>query len=87
LISLGRADRCDLLLLLDLPIYLADRVALAATHSDRHEDAGRIRVLIDDNRARVRVVATFVGAAAAAARRRGPNARHRGLGEAAIAEF
>jgi hypothetical protein len=87
LISLGRADRLGLLLLLDLPIYLVDQVAFEATHSVRHEDAARVRAFIKDNPDRVRVVTTFVGAAAAGVRRRRPNARHRGLGEAAIAEF
>jgi hypothetical protein len=87
LISLGRAERLDLLLLLDLPIYPVDQVAFEATHSERDEDARRIRTLFEDNPGRVRVVTTCVGAAAAAARRRGPSVRHRGLGEAAIAEF
>lgn len=87
LISLGRADRLDLLLLLDLPIYLVDQVAFEATHSQHHEDAPRIRAFIEGNPDRVRVVTTFVGTAAAAARRRRPGTRQRGLGEAAIAEF
>jgi hypothetical protein len=87
LISLGRADRLVLLLLLDLPIYLVDQVAFEATHDQRHEDAARIGAFIEGNPDRVRVVTTFVGTAAAAARRRAPGTRQRGLGEAAIAEF
>ena len=87
LISLGHADRLDLLLLLDLPIYLIDQVAFEATHSQHHENATRIGAFIGGNPDRVRIVTTFVGAAAAAARKRKPRTRQRGLGEAAIAEF
>ncbi|MGH6914610.1 MAG: hypothetical protein ACREH3_13000, partial [Geminicoccales bacterium] len=60
LISLGRAARLDLLLLLDLPIYLVDQVAFEATHSQHHEDAARIGAFIEGNPDRVRVVTTFV---------------------------
>lgn len=87
LISLGRADRLDLLLLLDVPIYLVDQVVFEATHSRRHDDAERIGAFIEGNPKRVRVAATFVGTAAAAARKRSPKIRQRGLGEAAVAEL
>jgi hypothetical protein len=87
LISLGRADRLDLLLRLEVPIFLVDQVLFEATHSPRHHDAERIRAFTDAHPDRVRVIATFVGGAAAAARKREPDARPRGLGEAAIAEF
>ena len=87
LISLGRADRLDLLLRLDVPIFLVDQVVFEATHSRHHQDAAQIRVFIQAHAEQVRVVTTFVGAAAAAARQQKPEARPRGLGEAAIAEF
>lgn len=87
LISLGRAGRIDILLKLDLPIYLVDQVVFEVTRDRSLPDAVRIADFIAGNPAVVHVVETFVGAAAAETRRRTPAARQRGLGEAAIAEF
>jgi hypothetical protein len=87
LISLGKADRLDLLLLLDVPIYLVDQVVFEVTQDAKHDDAARIEAFIVANPDRVRVVTTFVGTAAARARAESPDQRQRGLGEAAVAEF
>ncbi len=88
LISLGRADALDLLLRLDLPIYIVDQVRHEATRDSlRFPDANRINDFIRDNQSVVHEFATEVGRMAAAARESGERARQRGLGEAAIAEF
>jgi hypothetical protein len=87
LISLGKADRLDLLLRLEIPIYLVDQVIFEATRVPSYDDAHRITAFIRDNPDRVRVVTTFVGTAAAQARAGDPALPQRGLGEAAIAEF
>jgi hypothetical protein len=42
LISLGKADKLDILLRLRLPIYIVDQVYHEATHEHRFADARRI---------------------------------------------
>lgn len=87
LISLGHADRLDLLLLLGLPIWIVDQVLHEATSNPRFGDARRIAAFVQDHPAAVRVFATAVGEAATARRAAGHAGRQRGQGEAAIAEF
>jgi hypothetical protein len=88
LISLGHADRLDLLLVPGLPIWIPDQVYYEVTRDpDRCPDAARVAAFIANNASTVHVFNTVVGSAAAAQRAAGPAARQRGLGEAAIAEF
>lgn len=88
LISLGRADRLDLLLRLRLPIYVVDQVRYEATRqAERFPDARRIDAFLRANADTVHEFATEVGKSAAARRNAGDTGRQRGIGEAAIAEF
>jgi hypothetical protein len=86
LISLGRADRLDLLLLLGLPVWIVDQVLHEAAGDPRFADAGRVAGFVRDHPETVHIFATAVGGMAAAQRAAGPR-RQPGLGEAAIAEF
>lgn len=86
LISLALAKALDLLLAIDIPVYVVDQVFRECTRDPAKPGAAAIRELILANPDAVRVVETFVGKAAAAeASDTGP--KRRGLGEAAIAEF
>jgi hypothetical protein len=88
LISLGRADRLDLLLALDLPIWIVDQVQFEATREiNRFPDAARVANFVAANPDKVHVFETAVGNTAAARRSGGNFTRQRGVGEAAIAEF
>ena len=87
LISLAVGDHLELLLNLDLPIYVVDQVAWEVLGDRSREDARRVAAFVDDHPDVVTVFETFVGTAAAQARARDPQIRQRGLGEAAVAEF
>ena len=87
LISLAKANRLDVFLKLDLPIFIVDQVVWEVTHDRSHVDAERIASFIEVNPEIVTVISTFVGEAAARARAERPEALQRGLGEAAVAEF
>ncbi|OQY47376.1 MAG: hypothetical protein DRR08_27135 [Candidatus Parabeggiatoa sp. nov. 2] len=87
LISLGVADRLELLLKLDMPIYIVDQVLYECTSDLTKLGARAIVDLVENHPDVVHVDETFVGKAAKIERESGVNKRHRGLGEAAIAEF
>jgi len=61
LITLPLADRLDLLLILDLPIYLVDEVVFEVTHRKDLEDAQGLAEFIHDHPRQVRVVDTYIG--------------------------
>lgn len=86
LISLGKADRLALLLMLDCPIYVVDQVRFEVTKDKRHPDAARIETFMRDHSDMVHEFVTAVGAAAATRRAAG-EIRQPGQGEAAIAEM
>ena len=87
LISLGKADRLEVLLKPGLPLYIVDQVLYEATRDPRHVDARRIAAFVRSNNPAVRTFETEVGRAAAARRAAGETGRQRGQGEAALAEF
>lgn len=87
LISLATIDRLELLLAVDLPIYLVDQVAHEVTVRDTLPDARRIRRFIHEHTDMVTIFSTAVGQAAARRRSEGETGRQKGQGEAAIAEF
>ncbi len=87
LISLGIAERLDLLLKLDMPVYIIDHVLYECTNDLTRLGAKSIVDFVKNNPDYVHVEETFVGKVAKQERESGLKKRHRGLGEAAIAEF
>ena len=87
LISLGRGAALDILLALELPIYIVDQVRYEATRDRRFPDAAAIDAFIRTHPEQVHEFETMVGQAAAKARNEGQTSRQPGIGEAAIAEF
>jgi hypothetical protein len=77
----------DLLLDLDMPIYIIDQVLYECTGDLTRLGAKTIVDFVENNPDVVYVEETFVGKAASLERESGIKKRHRGLGEAAIAEF
>jgi hypothetical protein len=78
----------DLLLALNVPIFIVDQVVYETTRDLRFPDAVEIKRFISDHKDEVHVVETFVGSALAEKRARdGENKREKGAGEAAAAEF
>lgn len=87
LISLGRANRLDLLAKLGLPIYVIDQVAYETTRMIEKPDAAAIRDFLDNNPL-VHVQETTTGENARLVREAGlAGKRQKGVGEAAISEF
>ena len=86
LISLGKASHLEVLLKLELPIYVVDQVVHEVTHDHRFGDSRRIDAFIKNRPERIGVFETAVGRAAADRRAAGET-RQPGQGEAAIAEF
>ncbi len=87
LISLGVANRLDLLLKLNMPIYVVDQVLYECTNDLSRLGAKAIIDFVENHPKIVHIEETFVGKAAKIERDSGVKKRHRGLGEAAIAEF
>jgi len=87
LISLGVAEKLDLLLKLDMPIYIVDHVLYECTNDLTRLGARSIVDFVENNPECIHIEDTFVGKAAKQERDSGIRKRHRGLGEAAIAEF
>jgi len=87
LISLAKADRLGLLLVLGLPVIVPDQVLFEATRDTRHEDARRIATFARAHPDAVLEFRTAVGEAAAGRRAAGETGRQKGQGEAAIAEL
>lgn len=86
LISLGKADCLDVLLLLGFPIYVVDQVRYEVTRNKQFLDASRIEKFVRGHPGVVNEFSTAVGQAAAQRRAQG-EVRQPGQGEAAIAEF
>lgn len=87
LISLSVANRLDLLLQLDMPIYVVDHVIHECTKDLSRMGAQTIMDFIRTHPQIIQVAETFVGSAARQEREAGGTLKRRGLGEAAIAEF
>ena len=87
LISLSVADRLNLLLKLNMPIYVVDQVLYECTGDLTRLGAKTIVDFVTNNPDVLHVEDTFVGKAAKNERDSGVLKKHRGLGEAAIAEF
>jgi len=88
LITLSLADSLDVLLILDLPIYLVDEVVFEVTHRKELEDAQRLAEFIRDHPRQVHVVDTYIGKTSAAHRASTSEAKlPQNLGELAIQEF
>ncbi|RKZ82755.1 MAG: hypothetical protein DRR19_20155 [Candidatus Parabeggiatoa sp. nov. 1] len=87
LISLGKAQSLEILLKLDLPIYIVDQVYFEVTREPSFEDAKIIRQFAQSYPDRVNIVETQVGNLARMEREINPSAPQRQLGEAAITDF
>jgi hypothetical protein len=87
LITLGRGKSLDLLLRLDMPVYIVDQVEYETTKDLRFPDAVEIKKFIAEHPNDVHVIETFVGSALAARRVQGDTGRKKGAGEAAAAEL
>ena len=87
LIALGRGQVLDLLLALEVPVYIVDQVAYETTKDLRFPDAVEIKRFITEHVNEVHIVETFVGSALAARRAQGDTKRQKGAGEAAAAEL
>jgi len=87
LISLGKAKSLDILLKLDLPIYIIDQVYFEVTREPSFEDAQIIKQFVESYRDRVKIIETQVGRLARMERDVNPSARQRQLGDAAITDF
>lgn len=79
LIRLAMADRLDILLALQLPLYIIDQVKWELTREGAREDAQRLAAFFRDNPDIVRDFETSVGAVARGARESDPLASQRGL--------
>jgi hypothetical protein len=86
LISLARANALDLLLALEIPIYIIDHV-LYEVGKPEFPDGQIIREFVANNTETVHEYETFVGTQAKAVRDSGDTRRVPSLGEAAISEF
>jgi len=87
LISLGHANRLDLLTKLGLPIYITDQVAFETTRAINKPDALAIRNFLSQEPL-VRIEKTSTGENARLVREAGlATGRQAGLGEASISEF
>ena len=86
LISLSLGNHLDLLLRLEIPIFIVDEVFRECTHDLSRPGAKSIFEFVTHHPERVHIAETFVGEMAERVRKeaRPPG---RGLGEAAIAEF
>jgi hypothetical protein len=87
LISLSVANRLDLLFKLDMPIYVVDQVFYECTKDLTKIGAQTILEFVTNHPGVVHLEETFVGRAAKQEMTMGSTTKHRGLGEAAIAEF
>jgi hypothetical protein len=86
LISLARANALDVLLALEIPIYIIDHV-LYEVGKPEFIDGQIIRQFVAEHADRIHEFETFVGKQAKAVRDAGFSGRQPGLGEAAISEF
>ncbi len=88
LITLAYADALDLLLLLDMPIYIVDEVYFEATHNTKYKDARLIKDFISKHKNVISIPETFIGKSASKFRSENPDKKvPRDLGEAAIQNF
>lgn len=87
LISLGKINRLDILLKLELPIYIIDQVYFEVTREPSYQDAQMIMQFVDTYPERIKIVETQVGYLARLEREHNPSARQRQLGDAAITDF
>ena len=86
LISLSVGGHLDLLLRLNISIFIVDEVFRECTRDPSKPGAVAVRDFVSRNHENVRIAQTFVGEMAERARKEG-EFPGRGLGEAAIAEF
>ena len=86
LISLSLGDHLDLLLNLEIPIFIVDEVFRECTHDLSRPGAKSIFEFVTHHPEWVHIAQTFVGEMAERVRKEG-RMPGRGLGEAAIAEF
>jgi hypothetical protein len=87
LISLGKAKNLEILLKLDLPIYIIDQVYFEVTREPSFEDAQIIKQFVESYPQRVTIIETQVGHLARMEREANPKARQNQLGDAAITDF
>jgi hypothetical protein len=87
LISLGKVNRLDILLKLDLPIYIIDQVYFEVTREPAYQDAQIIKQFVKGYPEQVKIVETQVGHLASLEREHNSSARQRQLGDAAITDF
>jgi hypothetical protein len=88
LITLAYANALDLLLLLDMPIYIVDEVYYEATHNKKYKDAILIKSFISKHKNIISIPETFIGNSASKFRSENPDKKTpRDLGEAAIQNF
>lgn len=86
LISLSVGGHLDLLLRLNIPVFIVDEVFHECTRDLSKPGALAVRDFVFQNPDKVRIGQTFVGEMAERVRKEG-GSPGRGLGEAAIAEF
>lgn len=87
LISLGKAKHLEILLKLELPIYIVDQVYFEVTREPSFEDAQIVKQFVKSYPKQVKIVETQVGRLARMEREINPSARQRQLGDAAITDF
>jgi len=87
LISLGKAKHLEILLKLELPIYIVDQVYFEVTREPSFEDAQMVKQFVKSYPEQVKIVETQVGHLARMERDINPSARQRQLGDAAITDF
>jgi hypothetical protein len=87
LISLGKAKNLEILLKLELPIYIVDQVYFEVTREPSFEDAQIIKQFVKSYPNQVKIVETQVGRLARLERDINPSARQCQLGDAAITDF
>jgi hypothetical protein len=87
LISLGKAKHLEILLKLELPIYIVDQVYFEVTREPSFEDAQMVKQFVKSYPEQVKIVETQVGHLARMEREINPSARQRQLGDAAITDF
>jgi len=87
LISLAMAGELDTLRKVKRPIRIVDQVLYEVTKSNAYPGAKEVKAFVDAHPESILVTKTNVGRLAAMERARDPNAKQRGLGDAAIAEF
>lgn len=87
LISLAKGNSLNLLLKLNIPIYITDQVYYETTKDTRFQDAIDIRKFIEDNPNVINIFETLFGKIAAQERKDLNPKRQPGIGEASISEF